>query len=102
MYLAPLLLLSPALGGIASHTCAATTLFSNNLLPVFSVHLYKCDYMTIVIKKGASQREIKKLTQKISKTKNRKKGFDAFKYCGIIKFKEDPLVIQKRLRDEWE
>jgi hypothetical protein len=31
-----------------------------------------------------------------------RKKLDAKKYCGVIKLKEDPLVIQKRLRDEWE
>lgn len=30
------------------------------------------------------------------------KHFDAYKYCGTIKLKEDPLEIQKRMRNEWE
>ena len=29
------------------------------------------------------------------------KGVNTLKYCGVIKLNEDPLVIQKRLRDEW-
>lgn len=29
------------------------------------------------------------------------KGVDTKKYCGVLKLKEDPMVIQKRLRDEW-
>lgn len=29
------------------------------------------------------------------------KFFDARKYCGAIKFDEDALVIQRKLRDEW-
>jgi len=30
------------------------------------------------------------------------KGVNALKYCGKIKLKEDPLLIQKKLRNEWE
>lgn len=30
------------------------------------------------------------------------KQMEAKKYCGTIRLKEDPLVIQKKLRDEWE
>jgi hypothetical protein len=29
-------------------------------------------------------------------------GVDTFKYCGTIKLKEDPLAIQKKLRNEWQ
>ncbi|HUZ59613.1 MAG TPA: hypothetical protein VMU83_12600 [Hanamia sp.] len=29
------------------------------------------------------------------------KGANTLKYCGIIKLKEDPLLIQKKLRNEW-
>ncbi len=29
------------------------------------------------------------------------KGADTIKYCGILKLKEYPLAIQKKLRDEW-
>lgn len=32
----------------------------------------------------------------------RTKGMDAYKYCGTVKFKEDGLALQKRLRNEWE
>lgn len=30
------------------------------------------------------------------------KGVDTKKFCGVLKLKEDPLAIQKRLRDEWQ
>ena len=30
------------------------------------------------------------------------KGVDTSKYCGTVKFNEDALTIQKRLRNEWE
>ena len=54
--------------------------------------------MVTVIKKGSDKKEIE---EALSKLKSKKK-FDAFKYCGTVKLKEDPLDIQKRMRDEWE
>lgn len=30
------------------------------------------------------------------------KGVDTKKFCGVLKFKEDTLAIQKRLRNEWQ
>ncbi|WP_185154396.1 hypothetical protein [Fulvivirga sp. M361] len=54
--------------------------------------------MVTVIKKGTDKEIIDKLLKEALKTK----GVDTHKYCGVIKLKEDPLVIQKRLRDEWE
>jgi hypothetical protein len=44
---------------------------------------------------------LKQIEKKLYKEKV-KSGFNAKKYNGIIKLKEDPLVIQKRLRNEWE
>ena len=41
------------------------------------------------------------LNKKLSHLPARKK-LDTKKYCGVIKLKEDPLVIQKKLRNEWE
>ena len=29
------------------------------------------------------------------------KVLNAAKYCGVLRLKEDPLVYQKRMRDEW-
>jgi hypothetical protein len=42
-----------------------------------------------------------KITRIRKKKKLEKKGVDTLKYCGVITLDEDPLVIQKRLRDEW-
>lgn len=42
-----------------------------------------------------------KITRIRKKKKSEKKGVDTFKYCGVITLDEDPLAIQKRLRDEW-
>lgn len=54
--------------------------------------------MVTVIKKGSSKTSIKHLVQKTQV----KKGIDARKYSGVLKLKEHPLDIQRKLRDEWE
>lgn len=58
--------------------------------------------MITTIRKKDSKKEIKKHLEKIEAHKSRNKGFDAYKFCGAVKFNEDGLTIQKRLRDEWE
>lgn len=54
--------------------------------------------MVLVLKKGATKREI----QKIEKRLGVGRTLDVTKYCGKIKLKEDPLAIQKDLRNEWK
>lgn len=54
--------------------------------------------MVTVIKKGSDKKEVEKA---LSKVRN-KKSFDAQKYCGAIKIEQDPLVIQRAMRNEWE
>jgi hypothetical protein len=50
--------------------------------------------------------EIRKKDQKIKRVRRQKsdveKGVDTKKFCGVIKLKEDPMAIQKRLRNEWK
>ena len=50
--------------------------------------------------------EARKGKQKIKRIRRQKadlnKGVNTLKYCGALKIKEDPLAIQKRLRDEWQ
>ncbi len=53
------------------------------------------------IKKGSSGEEIKKKLLEISKKWGKRKGFNAFEFCGAVQFPEDALIIQKKLRDEW-
>ncbi len=59
--------------------------------------------MTVIIKKGDS---IKKKQEKLNllqkESKRKQKSFSEL--CGSLKgvFKEDALVIQRRLRDEWQ
>jgi len=55
--------------------------------------------MITVIKKGSSSETIKKKYKKHQKKQPRK---DLSKYCGAIELKEDPVTVQKTLRDEWE
>jgi hypothetical protein len=54
--------------------------------------------MVLVLKKGASKKEI----QTIEKKLNTPKGVDTLKYCGKIKLVDDSLSIQKGIRNEWE
>lgn len=55
--------------------------------------------MVTKLRKGSSQKSIKNILNKLSK--NTSNGFDAKKYNGIIDLKEDALLIQKKLRNEW-
>ena len=57
--------------------------------------------MVLVLKKGASKKEIASINKKLNMLPARKK-LNAKKFCGVIQLKEDPLAIQKRMRDEWE
>ena len=57
--------------------------------------------MVLALKKGATKKDIEAIEKIIYKEKV-PGGFNAKKYNGIMKFDEDPLTIQKKLRDEWE
>jgi hypothetical protein len=57
--------------------------------------------MVTIIKKGTSKDNIKSLLEKRQKTKRPKK-IDVKKYCGILNLKEDPVMLQKKWRDEWK
>jgi len=56
--------------------------------------------MVTILKSGAGKRSIQSVLEKIT-ARQSKKGMDAFKYCGTVKFKEDGLTLQKQWRDEW-
>ena len=56
--------------------------------------------MVLVLKKGASKKDIEALRKKLERRPS--KGVDTKKYCGVIKLREDPLEIQKKMRDEWK
>ena len=53
--------------------------------------------MTVVIDKNT---DIQKLNALLLKLKTGKK-LKAKKYCGSVKWGEDALAYQKKLRDEW-
>ena len=53
--------------------------------------------MPIIIKKI---RSVKTLTDALNKVKPVKR-FDANKYLGKVKWDEDPIEFQKRIRNEW-
>lgn len=57
--------------------------------------------MVVIIKKSDSKRTIERKIKSV-KTIKPKKVLDAYKYLGILKIKEDPNEIQKKLRDEWQ
>ena len=58
--------------------------------------------MVLILKKGASKKEIEAIEKKIYQEKA-SGGFNAKKYNGILSTViEDPLTIQLRLRNEWE
>jgi len=53
--------------------------------------------MVLVLKKGASKKEMEDISAKLPVFK----GVDTKKYAGTIKLKDDPLAIQKKMRAEW-
>lgn len=55
--------------------------------------------MVTKVKKGMHKKEIDSLLEKHKNTRKRK--IDLKKYCGVIDLKEDPIVTQKKLRNEW-
>jgi hypothetical protein len=54
--------------------------------------------MVLVLKKGATKKEMENLARKMPT----KKGVNTKKFCGSLKLKEEPLSIQKQMRDEWQ
>jgi hypothetical protein len=53
--------------------------------------------MVLVLKNNKDVKKVKELLAE----RPAKKGFDARKFSGALKADEDALLIQKRLRDEW-
>jgi hypothetical protein len=56
--------------------------------------------MVSILKYGSKSDKILGLLEKLNKSN--RKGIDSSKYSGKILLNEDPLKIQKKLRDEWE
>ena len=53
--------------------------------------------MVIEIKKAMSKAEVQRALANIPSRKN----LNAKQFVGTVKWPEDPLTYQKRLRDEW-
>lgn len=65
--------------------------------------------MILELRSGATKEELAALNEKLRELALRKereahkgKVMEARKYCGTINLKEDPLEIQRKMRDEWE
>ncbi len=56
--------------------------------------------MVNILKYGTKGEQIRSLLKKLSTSKGR--GIDSSKYSGTIRLKEDPLEMQKKLRNEWK
>jgi len=56
--------------------------------------------MVVILKKGASKTSIRNLLSRLRKRD--KKGINVYKYVGKISLTTDALLIQKKLRNEWE
>jgi len=58
--------------------------------------------MAIVIKQGMSKRQIAVQLKKLKPRRKKQRPLpDIRKFAGTITLNEDPLVIQKKMRDEW-
>jgi hypothetical protein len=55
--------------------------------------------MVTIIKKGTSR---EKILIALKKRNVKIKSPDLKKYCGSISLPDDPLELQKKMRDEWE
>jgi hypothetical protein len=53
--------------------------------------------MVVVIERKYDKKKINKLIEELKPVK----VFDASKFAGKIKWDEDPLEYQKRIRNEW-
>jgi hypothetical protein len=58
--------------------------------------------MVTTIKKGSTKAEIQSLFEEMESHLYKGKGFDAYKFCGTVKFDDDAMNIQKTLRNEWK
>jgi hypothetical protein len=61
--------------------------------------------MKLTLKKDASKQEMDGISakfQSVNVVNAVSKEVNTKKYAGTIKLTEDPLVIQKKMRDEWD
>ena len=53
------------------------------------------------IRRGDDKSNIEELLKKLG-ANNPVKGIDAYKYCGILKLKENPEDLQNKMRSDWD
>ena len=61
--------------------------------------------MKLTLKTGASKKEMDDIDAKLRVSKRMytvPNGVNIKKHAGTIKLKDDPLVIQKQMREEWD
>lgn len=60
--------------------------------------------MTVILKKGESKAEIQMKLNNLQKSYSNRKQKSFTALCGSLKgiFKEDAVVLQRKLRDEWQ
>jgi tripartite-type tricarboxylate transporter receptor subunit TctC len=58
--------------------------------------------MVVIVKRNTPRKQLKALLRKAKATPVKGKGLDARKHLGTVKLKQDPVTIQRRLRDEWD
>ena len=58
--------------------------------------------MTIIVKRSTTTRQLAALLKGRKRVRSKKKGVDVKSFAGKLKLEEDPLAIQKKMRDGWK
>jgi len=58
--------------------------------------------MISVLKSDSTPEYLDEVLKKLRIRRASKKGINAFKYCGVVELRDNPVSIQKRMRNEWE
>lgn len=58
--------------------------------------------MTIIVKRSTTKKQLEALLKGRKRVRSKKKGVDLKSFAGKLKLEEDPLAIQKKMRDGWK
>jgi len=58
--------------------------------------------MTIIVKRTTTKKQLAALLKGRKRVKPKKKGIDLKSFAGKLKLEEDPLAVQKKMRDGWK
>jgi len=58
--------------------------------------------MTIIVKRTTTKKQLAALLKGRKRVPTKKKGVDVKSFAGKLKLDEDPLAIQKKMRDGWK